>query len=274
MPDLPLERNTRLKLEEERLRALSSFMFELRSFDKSDGASGVLRYNEREIPITIHYGLDFPFMRPTLWTEDEDVKSYRHVNRAGEICTLRYQPDEWEPDDLTAADLVRRAWTLIANEGVLDKEEDDQLPISLDFQLGAKSPLLIVPEGALLGEAIYGTTALQRSRTFVEGLALTTLKDERGSVIWSQTQDEQLNGRYTMDGKLIGALWFVATTPPPKTLKSLEDLKDLLPAGVPRTYFDGLFKGLKTWQSRQSFILVHFHDESGPRWALVLDHSR
>jgi integrative and conjugative element protein (TIGR02256 family) len=265
MPDLPLARPERMPIAAARLRAPPDFMFTLEEFG-AERARGIVHCSDRTVPIDIRYHLDFPFTRPTIHTEDERVRSYRHVNRAGEVCTLRLVPDDWEPDELTAADLVVRAWKLIANEGWLEPEEDDQQPIALDFKI-ENGPMLLVPECALPGNHVYGVALIQPS-VQERGLALTALLDDGDERIWDQSSDERLNGRYALTGKAKRVPWFTATATPPSDVGSLTELEGIMPAGF-LSRLAGLARGLRKEESRQHHILVHFEDETGPRWVFL-----
>ena len=269
---LPLEREQRLVLEEERLRALPSFMFRLDHFELSGLAAGAILHDGREYPIRIQFGLDFPCQRPTLWTEQEEVKALPHVNRAGEICTLRYQPDDWDPEAFTAADLVERAWKLIVNRGELGPDENDSVPQAVDFHLGARVPIFLAPEDAEVEAGLHGTASLVRTATLMQGYTLDALEGADGRMLWIAEEKTSENPLVT-SGEQVKRLripWFSAPQPPPYALQSLEELHGILPIG-----FDihGLLvqwgKRLKLKESTTGRILVHFKDETRARWTFI-----
>lgn len=268
MPNLPLERAARFAVEEERLRALPSFMFELQVFDGKQGvAKGVIYAGDRSVDLVVIFGTAFPLERPGLFTGDEEVKTYRHVTSEGQICTLRYEPDEWQPERFTAAHLVKRAWKLIVNWGVLEDEEDDNLPEAVELIATETIPYLLAPEDALLGNHRYGRASLQLG-VIPESLVLTALKEESGETFWQATDDNCLAkaGAFKPD-----VVWFKAAKTLPSKLKSLDDLNALVPENM--TYQDLLklvsLPTLNKNRSKVRQILVQFDDPTGPRWTLI-----
>lgn len=268
MPDLPLERDARLEVEEERLRALPPFMFELSTFDKNKGiARGVIYAGDRSVDLRIFYGSTFPFQRPALFTDDDEAKTYRHVTGGGLICTLRYQPDEWDPERFTAAHLVKRAWKLVSNKGVLEAGEDDGLPEAVELTYADRTPYLLAPEDAFAGEHRYGRASLQVG-VVPDSLVLTALRGEGGETFW-QTND---HNRLAKDGAFKPeVVWFKSTKPLPSKLTGLDDLATLIPDNI--TYQDLLksvsLPSISRNKGKLHQVLVQFDDPTGPRWAFV-----
>ena len=268
MPNLPLDRAARLTVEEERLRALPSFMFELQIFDEIQGvARGVTCAGDRLVELVVIFGTAFPLERPGLFTGDEEVKTYRHVTSEGQICTLRYEPDEWQPECLTAACLVKKAWKLIANRGVLGDDEDDGLPEAIELTSTEMAPYLLAPEDALPGNHRYGRASLQPG-LIPESLVLTALKREDGKTFWQATDGNRLVKEGAFRPEVV---WFKVAEPLPSKLKSLDDLNALMPGGM--TYQDLLklvsLPALSKNSGKARQILVQFVDLTGPRWALI-----
>lgn len=271
---LPLERDARLVVEEERLRALPPFKFELLAFNHNGHAEGVIVEEDRRHPIEINFDAVFPFHRPTLRSESDDVKALRHVNRAGEICTLRTQPNDWDPESLTAADVVDLAWKLIVNRGEIEAEEDDAVPEPVDFDSeDGRHTVLLAHEDARAKTSTYGMASLASADFGLRRVLLKELRSPEGVIDWRLPDDavhQYLLASPNSAGERVP--WFRATEPPPYSLDSLEDLERLMPAGL----------NLKTLLARADpdnrikrktqgsiHVLVNYNDESGCRWAFI-----
>lgn len=267
---LPLDRNARLVVEEERLRALPSFMFHLDDFNSEQGsACGVIRYNERHIEVSIRFEEDFPYQRPVLYTKDEVVRTYRHVTRSGQICVLRHEPEEWEPDTYTASFLVKRAWKLIANEGKLPEDEDDGMPQPLDFDV-ARGIVLLASETASSEPGGFGTAKLLAANIIAEGFTIHELLDRREKTLWRDSDESPFSRDAKVKQGSVNAVWFRAQKDPPFRFDSLDALTQLLPDGLSiRSLLDPLRRG-KLQKGRGGYILIHYEDETGLRWAFVL----
>lgn len=267
---LPLERVGRLQLEEERLWALPSFMFRLSEFDAALGfAKGCITYDSNSVDIAIEFGQEFPYQRPILRTQDKEVIGYRHVNREGQICTLRHQPEEWEPERHTASFLIERAWKLIANKGELN-EEDDHLPQPLDFDFqGINHPVFLAPEDAAPGAETYGWSNLLPSLTALQGFVLVELQDSKHQMVW-QDKSEGEESRYA-DNKSERVIcpWFATDKAPPYKLEELEDLEGLMPEGVNLNKLAASFRIGKLKNGWDYHVLIRYSDETGSRWAFV-----
>lgn len=270
--DLPLDRFTRLKAEEERLRALPSFKFQLLDFNPQGSAQGVIFDADRSYPIRIEFCAAFPYLRPSIWSDSNEIKALPHVNRAGSICTLRTQPDDWDPDHLTAADLVELAWKLIVNKGDLEAGEDDAIPAPIDFHQEDWRTLLLAPEDAQIGTSQHGTAQLLATDAPATRALLSRLTGSNGHQEWQL--DKETARRYLPwpTTREIQVPWFQATYPPPYSLESAEDLERIMPDGVSfetlvRTSDAGKAISRKADGSVQ--LLVQYADETGVRWALV-----
>lgn len=269
---LPLDRPTRLKVEEERLRALPSFKFQLLDFNHDGSAQGVILDAGCSHPIRIEFGTDYPFQRPSLWSDEDEVKALPHVNRAGEICTLRTQPDDWDPDRLAAADLVELAWKLIVNKGDIEASEDDAIPEPIDFQQEQWSTLLLAPEDAHGGASQHGTALLLATDSPTPRVLLTGLTGAAGQQEWRL--DEATARRYLpwSTASKVQVPWFQAAEPPPFSLESFADLERIMLSGVSfvsLARFSDAGKSIAQKATGVIKLLVHYTDETGLRWALV-----
>lgn len=270
--DLPLDRPTRLKVEEERLRALPSFKFQFLDFNHDGCAQGVILDADRSHPIRITFGADYPFQRPSLWSDEDEIKALPHVNRAGEICTLRTQPDDWDPDHLTAADLVELAWKLIVNKGDLEASEDDAIPEPIDFQQEEWSTLLLAPEDANCGASQHGTALLLAAESPPNRVLLAGLTGSNGDHGWKL--DEATARQYLSwsTTRKVQVPWFQAVEPPPYSLESFADLERIMPSGVSfrsLTRSSDAGKAIAQKATGVLKLLVQYTDETGLRWVLV-----
>lgn len=270
--DLPLDRHTRLKVEEERLRALPSFKFQLLDFNHDGSAQGVILDAGYSHPIRIAFGADYPFQRPSLWSDEDEIKALPHVNRAGEICTLRTQPDDWDPDYLTAADLVELAWKLIVNKGDLEASEDDAIPEPIDFHQEDWSMLLLAPEDAQVGASQHGTAELLAIDMPTLRVLLTRLTGPNGDQEWKLDKVTARQYLPWSTPREVRVPWFQATDQPPFSLETVADLERIMPAGVSFESLANASHAGKAIAQRNEGVLqllMQYADETGVRWTLV-----